>query len=208
MNFIKFLLSKAFLKHILLAVMAIVVIVFVVLKWLNITTNHGEFKEVPDLTGKSIKVVEALLEEQTLRLKIQDCTNYNPDFPKFSVLEQNPEKGTKVKEDRKIYVTLNPSGYKKIKLPDVVGKTKRQAVATLKALDFQIGKVYQKPGFAKDVVMELEYKGKKITTEDLLSRTSVIDIVVSDGSLDFGESAPVESEEKPSEENGESGDQE
>ena len=195
MKIIKFLTSKAFLKQIIIAVVAVVVLVFVVLKWLNITTNHGEFKEVPDLTGKSITVVKALLEEQNLNLKIQDCTNYNPDYPKFSVLEQNPEKGTQVKENRKIYVTLNPSGYKKIKVPNIVGKTKRQAVATLKALEFKIGKITMKPEFAKDVVLGMQFEGKKISEEELLPKKSVIDLIISDGSLDFDEKAPQENNE-------------
>jgi hypothetical protein len=108
-------LSKRFLKQIIVAVLAGLLLVFVVLKWLGMTTNHNEFKEVPDLKGKSITVVKLLLEEQQLKLKIQDCTNYNPDYPKFSVLEQSPRVGSQVKENRKIYVTLNPSGYKKNK---------------------------------------------------------------------------------------------
>lgn len=192
MKIIKFLTSKTFLKQIIIAVIAVVVLVFIVLKWLNITTNHGEFKEVPDLTGKSITVVKALLEEQDLQLKIQDCTNYNPDYPKYSVLEQNPEKGTQVKENRKIYVTLNPSGYKKIKVPNIVGKTKRQAIATLKALEFEVGKITMRPEFAKDVVLGMQHKGNKLTKDEMLPKKSVIDLIISDGSLDFDEEAPQE----------------
>ena len=55
MSLIKFLTSKTFFKQILLAVVALVVLCFILLKWLNITTNHGEFETVPDLTGKSIR---------------------------------------------------------------------------------------------------------------------------------------------------------
>ena len=52
MSIIKFLKSKVFFKQILLAVVAIVVLSFIILKWLNITTNHGDFETVPELKGK------------------------------------------------------------------------------------------------------------------------------------------------------------
>ena len=47
-------------------------------------------------------------------MEIQDSANYNPDYPKFSVIEQDPLAGNQVKENRKIYLTLNPSGYRKV----------------------------------------------------------------------------------------------
>ena len=108
MSIIKFLTSKTFLKQILLAVVALVVLCYVLLKWLNVSTNHGEFETVPDLKGKSISVAQVELQDNNLVMKIQDSANYNPDYPKFSVIEQEPLAGTKVKEDRKIYITLNP----------------------------------------------------------------------------------------------------
>ena len=50
MSIIKFLASKTFLKQLALAIVAIV-FCFIMLKWLNVSTNHGEFETVPDLTG-------------------------------------------------------------------------------------------------------------------------------------------------------------
>lgn len=51
MNLFKFLVSKVFLKQIALAVVATVVLVFLALKWLKSSTNHGDFETVPQLTG-------------------------------------------------------------------------------------------------------------------------------------------------------------
>src|SRR5690606_7919438 len=118
MSIIKFLSSKTFLKQIGIAVGAIIVLTIILMKWLNISTNHGEFETVPNLTGKSISVAEMELKNNNLVMQIQDSANYNPDYPKFSVIEQEPVAGTKVKEDRKIYITLNPSGYRKILVPN------------------------------------------------------------------------------------------
>ena len=181
MSIIKFLTSKTFLKQILLAIAAIVVLSFIMLKWLNISTNHGEFETVPDLTGKSISVAQMALKENNLVMQIQDSANYNPDYPKFSVIEQEPPAGEKVKEDRKIYITLNPSGYRKIAVPDLKEKTYRQAKPTLEALGFKVGKLTYENNIGKDLVLKMTHKGKTINEGDELAKTSVIDLVLGNG---------------------------
>ena len=86
------------------------------------------------------------------------------------------------KQDRKIYLALNPSGYVKISIPKVLGRTLRQGQPTLLAVGFKIGTVTTKPHIS-DQVLELRHKGIKLATGDKLQKTSVIDIVVGDGSL-------------------------
>lgn len=182
MSIIKFLTSKTFLKQILLAVVAIVVLCYVLLKWLNVSTNHGTFETVPDLKGKSINVAQVELEDNKLVMKIQDSANYNPDYPKFSVIEQEPLAGTKVKEDRKIYITLNPSGYRKMNIPEgLIDKTFRQVKPTLEALGFKVGKLTYVNNIGKDMVLKLSHKGKVIKAGDQLAKTSVIDLELGNG---------------------------
>ena len=118
MTFFRFLLTKAFLKQLLLAVLALIVLSFLIMWWLKSTTNHGQKIEVPSLSKLSLDVVEDKLGELDLRYEILDSANYNPDYPKYSVIEQIPKAGKYVKEDRKIYLYLNPSGYRKIQVPD------------------------------------------------------------------------------------------
>ncbi|GAA4893496.1 hypothetical protein GCM10023311_17570 [Flaviramulus aquimarinus] len=182
MSIVKFLVSKTFFKQILLAVVAVVVLCFFILKWLNITTNHGDFETVPDLKGKSINVAQLELEDNNLVMKIQDSANYNPDYPKFSVIEQEPLSGTKVKENRKIYITLNPSGYRKMNVPEgLIDKTFRQVKPTLEALGFKIGRITYVDNLGKDMVLKLSHKGKTIKAGDKLAKTSTIDLVLGNG---------------------------
>ena len=181
MSIIKFLTSKVFFKQLALAVVAIVVLCFIMLKWLNVTTNHGDFETVPDLKGKSIDVAKMELGDNNLVLEIQDSANFNPDYPKYSVIDQNPEAGEKVKENRKIYITLNPSGYRKIAVPNLVGRTFRQAKPTLEALGFQIGKTTYVDDLGKDEVVSMRYQNRKIKKDELLPKTSTIDIVLGNG---------------------------
>ena len=181
MSFFKFLFTKTFLHQLLIAVGVVVVLIFLTLFWLRISTNHSQKIEVPDLAKMSLDVVEEKLDELDLRYVILDSSNYNPDFPKYSVIEQIPSAGEFVKENRKIYLTLNRSSYVFLKIPNIIGKTKRQAAPTLMSMGFQIGKITYKSYIAKDEVLEMRFKGKKIIPGDKLQKTSKIDLVLGDG---------------------------
>jgi beta-lactam-binding protein with PASTA domain len=181
MSIIRFLVSKTFFKQIALAVVALIIICFLALKWLKVSTNHGNFETVPDLTGKSMDVAKIELDQNKLVLQIQDSANYNPNYPKFSVIEQDPVSGEKVKENRKIYVTLNPSGYRKILVPDLKERTLRQAKPTLEALGFEVGKLSYQDNIGKDMVLKMLFEGKAIAPGDMLPKTSKIDLVLGNG---------------------------
>ncbi|MCK5402097.1 MAG: serine/threonine protein kinase, partial [Flavobacteriaceae bacterium] len=58
MSIIKFITSKVFFKQIALAFIAIIILSFLILKWLKYSTNHGQFVEVPTLKGKTLDVVQ------------------------------------------------------------------------------------------------------------------------------------------------------
>lgn len=181
MSFVKFLTSRVFLKQLALAILAILVLSFIVLKWLNVTTNHGEFVTVPELKGKSIKTVKIELDDHNLEMKIQDSANYNPNYPKYSVIEQDPKAGEKVKENRKIYLILNPSGYRKVEVPNILKRTFRQAKPQLQALEFKVGNITYIDNIGKDVVLGMKHDGKVLTPGTMLPLTSTIDLVLGNG---------------------------
>ena len=180
MTFFKFLITKEFLKQLLLAGLALVIFTFLLLWWMGITTNHGQQIEVPDLSRLSIDEVENVLNELDLRYQVLDSANFNSDYPRFTIIEQIPKPGTFVKEDRKIYLTINPSGYRKIKVPEVLGITPRQAKPTLLAMGFQIGDVSTRPHIS-DHVLEMRYKGEKLMPGSDIPKTAIIDLIVGDG---------------------------
>ena len=181
MTFIKFLFTKTFLRQLFYALIAVIIMSFGILMWLKGSTNHDQKIRVPSLAKMLLDDVENKLSELELRFEILDSSNYNPDYPKYSVIEQLPKAGEYVKENRKIYITLNRSGYPYIKIPEVVGRTRRQAEPTLIAMGFEIGKITYRPYIAEDEVLEIRNKGKKITPGDELQKTAIIDLVLGDG---------------------------
>ncbi len=180
MTFLKYLFTKAFLRQLLFAFLALIILSFLVLWWLRSTTNHNQKIEVPSLAKLTLDVVEDRLDELDLRYEILDSANYNPDYPRYTVIEQIPKAGQFVKENRKIYLTINPSDYRKIKVPEVLGKTGRQARPTLLAMGFEIGEVSTRPHIS-DHVLEMRYKGEKLIPGTEIPKTSVIDLIVGDG---------------------------
>jgi|SRR5690554_184080 beta-lactam-binding protein with PASTA domain len=181
MSFFRFLFTKTFLKQLALAIVVLILLVFAIMWWLRVTTNHNQKIAVPDLSELTLDKVEEKLAEYDLRYEILDSANYNPDYPKYSVIEQIPEPGKFVKENRKLYLTLNPSGYRDIEVPDVLGKTLRQVEPTLLAMGFQIGTISYKPHIS-DNVLEMRYQGKVLNPGESIPKTSKIDLIVGDQS--------------------------
>lgn len=181
MTFFQFLFTKTFLKQLLYAVLVGIGLVILILWWLRLSTNHGQKIAVPDLSKLTIEQAEEKLEELDLQYEILDSTNYNPEFPYQTVIEQIPKAGRFVKEDRKIYLSINRSGYPMIEIPPVIGKTLRQAEPTLRAVGFQIGQIRYRKYIAKDEVLELVHQGRKINPGEELEKTAVIDLVLGDG---------------------------
>jgi len=182
MGLFQFVTSKLFLKQVIFAVIGLFIFVFIIFKWLNISTNHNQKIEVPDLSKMSLLKVEETLKELDLRWVVIDSASYNPNYPKKSVISQNPETGDFVKENRKVYITLNPSNYKDVEIPNLFGKTKRQVTAQLKAIGFRVStnNVYVSD-IAKDVVRGLKFNEKDLKAGDKIPKNSLITLKLGDG---------------------------
>ncbi len=182
MSLIKFVTSKTFLKQLIFAAIGLIVFVFAIMKWLNVTTNHDQKIEVPKLEKMSLKAVEDKLEDLDLNFVVIDSASYNPNFPPKSVIEQSPEAGDFVKEQRKIYITLNPSGYADVEIPDLFGRTKRQATSQLLSIGFRVSsKEILVKDIAKDVVRGLKFNGKELKMGDKVPKNSMITLMLGDG---------------------------
>ncbi|NDV44560.1 PASTA domain-containing protein [Flagellimonas sediminis] len=193
-NFLNFLKSKTFLIQLGLAVVAIVVLVILTMQWLKGTTNHGEFVEVPDFSKMSVSEMRKAVEEAGLRYQVLDSSNYNPDYPRFSILDQNPPAGNKVKANRKIYFTVNPSGYKKVSVPDIIQVTQRNATSMLRAVGLEVERVTYIDELGKDMVYNIKFKGKYIKPGDKLPKTSKIELICGNGTIPGSAKVKAESE--------------
>jgi beta-lactam-binding protein with PASTA domain len=181
MGIFNFLKSKTFFKTLLKMFLLTILIVFMLRYWLGCTTNHNQKIVVPDLSQMSLLKVKSTLDKLDLNYVIQDTMSFNPKFAPLTVIEQNPKTGDLVKENRKIYLSLNSNGFRKIKLPNLLGKTKRHVESELKSLGFKIGTFSYIPDRGKNVVRGLSYNGKKIFEGDMIPKNAKINLVLGKG---------------------------
>lgn len=185
MSWKKFLTSPVFFKNLAIALVIVAVSIFGVMKFLSVATNHGEEIPVPNLAKMSLEKAEERLNDIDLELHLLDTVDYNPAFPPYSIVEQDPLPAVTVKDGRKVYVKINSGGYAKVVLPELVQKTYRQALSTLRALGLQEGDVKYVEYMAKDVVLEVKQNGKTLKAGDKILKSSKIDFVLGDGKTGF-----------------------
>ena len=182
-NFFKFLISKSFLIQIGLALVVLLIIILGTLTWLKSTTNHGDMVEVPDFSKMSVLDMRKAIEDADLRYEVLDSANFNPEYPRFSIIEQNPKAGNSVKEGRKIYFTVNPSGYKKVTVPNVIQVTQRNAQSMLRAVGLDVERVTYIDEIGKNMVYYVKYKGKRVTEGQKIPKTSKVELVCGNGRI-------------------------
>jgi len=181
MSLVNYLKSRVFIGQAIAALVIIAVLAYLFMHWLTFTTDHGHEITLPNLAKLTEEQVEDKLDELDLDYVLLDSVDYNKDFPKYSVVEQDPLPGAKVKVGRKVYIKINSSGFSSVRIPDLIQKTYREAVPTLKALGLEEGTITYIPNLGKDMVLEMRFKGRNIKAGDRVLKASKIDLVLGDG---------------------------
>ncbi|TRX42814.1 PASTA domain-containing protein [Flavobacterium restrictum] len=193
MSLRKYLTSRVFFGQVLIALAIIAVLGYLFMHWLTFTTDHGNEVVVPDLSKLTEEQVEDKLDALDLDYVLLDSVDFRGDYPKFSVVEQDPLPGMHVKVGRKVYIKINASGFSSVRVPDLIEKTYREAVPTLKALGLQEGVITYIPNLGKDMVLEMRYKGRNLKVGDRVLKSSKIDLVLGDGKASYEDEGAVDS---------------
>ncbi len=181
----RYLTSRVFFAQLLAAVAVIGLLGFLLIKWLTYATNHNQVVVVPNLERFTEDEVEERLDKLNLDYVMLDTVDYNPAYPKMTVVEQDPVAGMEVKEGRKVYIKLNSNGYTSVKLPNFIQQTFREVENTLKALHLEVGDKEYVPDIGKDMVLEVKMNGKVLKPGDKVLKSSKIDLVLGDGNAGF-----------------------
>ncbi len=143
-------------------------------------TNHSESITVPNLEGMKIEELPEFLTQHDLRFAVDDSA-YSESSPPLSVLRQFPKAGSKVKEGRMIYVSVNRVTPPTLPLPDLPGASLTNAEVVLKSNELRRGRILYETGPFTNLVKEMRYKGKMIVPGTRIPKGAVIDLVVTDG---------------------------
>ena len=181
MGLFKFIFSKTFLIQLVLAIIFVVVLGYAAMQWLDYTTNQGERIEVPNLAELSLSEVETMLKEKDLRYEILEDSSYSSEYLPYTVLQQNPAADSKVKENRKIYLTINSKVPPKIKMPNIINGSVKNAQLILKSYDLKLGQIKYVPDLAMNAVIKIYKDGDSLSVDELIEKGSIIDLDVGDG---------------------------
>ncbi len=163
-----FIFSKTFLKHLGLIILFIAVVITAILWWLDIYTNHGQKLVLPDYSNVKVDKATKDAKERKFVIIVDDSTHI-VGKPGGIIIAQNPKPGAKVKENRKIYVTVtkyNPDKIKINDLPLLYGRNfeaKKRELAILK-INSKI-KGYKYDIGSPNYILEVFYNGKSIISK-------------------------------------------
>lgn len=143
-------------------------------------TNHGETITVPNLQGIAYGELDEHLTKRSLRYEVNDST-FTSEYPPFTVMKQYPKAGAQVKENRKIFLSLNAKNPPLVKAPRLIDSSVKNAQLVLKSYGLELGEIEYKPDLAANAVLEQRYKGKPIEEGTSIPKGSKIDLVVGDG---------------------------
>lgn len=130
-------------RLVFLVLVPLLIILFLILLFDKIimpaVTRQGDEFMLPDLVGQKISDVQISLDDLELGYEIA-AQEYAPGEEEGIILSQYPRAGTQVKSGRIIKLTLS-LGQKLILVPDVSGRSVRQAMLDLEAVGLVVGEV-------------------------------------------------------------------
>ena len=190
-EFFSFKTNKYFWLNMIAMMAVVILLLFGVLKWLDVYTRHGEAVVVPDVKGMTVGEAEMLLRNHGLVCVVSD-SNYVKNKPAGSILELNPSAGQKVKEGRTIYLTINTLDVPLRLVPDVADNSSvRQAQAKILAAGFKLSENELISG-EKDWVYGVKYKGRQLNMGDKVPVGATLTLLVGDGETQVQDSDSLE----------------
>lgn len=180
MKLVDFLKSKDFFKHLIIAIVLAIVILSTTFMMLNIYTQHGDSFPLPDFKKLDKQEAVELAGEHDIEIEVTDSV-YQDEWPKGTVVKQNPSAGFHVKEGRTIFLTMNAQNPEMVKMPNVVGLSHRSAKATLNNSGLKIGKLIHVPDIAINNVLKQQINGDKVDPGQTIPKGTKIDLVLGKG---------------------------
>ncbi len=191
--------KNPFVWNFLLMIVVGCALIYGTLAWLDYYTRHNEAVIVPDVKGLSMNEAKSFFDNTGLRYNVIDSV-FSNDVNPGAIVEVVPEPGSKVKEGRIVFVTINALTAQMAIIPEVADLSFRQAYALLRSLGFKNIEVKFVPGDYKDLAVGVERNAQMINRGERVPLASTLTLIISNGekeidslSLDSLNVMPVES---------------
>lgn len=165
------------IRNLVTAVVIASLLIVGAMVFLNIATKHNQELIVPDFTNMTVAEAEAAAAQVGMRVEVTDSV-YAKRIRKGAVRDQNPEPGSKVKEGRRISLTINALNAKKVTMPNLVGLSMRQALAELQSRGLVLGKLIYVQDMATNNVLRQLKGNREFPPGKTVEADTEIDLVV------------------------------
>lgn len=169
--------SNWIVRNLLIALVLVVLLVVGAMVFLNVATKHNQELVVPDFSNMTVSEAEYAAEQAGMRVEVTDSV-YAKRMRKGAVRDQNPSPGARVKEGRRISLTINALNAKKVTMPNLVGLSMRQAMAELQSRGLVLGKLIYVEDLATNNVIRQLRGNREIAPGRTVETETVIDLVV------------------------------
>lgn len=115
-------------KYVLIVIALFVVVAMILTGW-YFMAGPGQRVDVPKITGRNYKEATKVLSSKGLTSKKTEA--YSDSVPSGVVISTDPDPGTSIHPSSTITVTVS-LGIEKVKVPDVLGKTEKEAREALR----------------------------------------------------------------------------
>jgi beta-lactam-binding protein with PASTA domain len=173
-------LKNPFVSTLLLAIVISGVLVYGTLKWLDSYTLHNKAIVVPDVKGLPLEEAAVFLSDKGLRFNVIDSV-FSKNVRPGTIVEVSPSVGSKVKQGRIVFITVNALTSQMAAVPNVRDLSFRQAYSLLKANGFESIEIEYVTGTYKDLAVDVELHGRTLEEGERVQLSAPLVLKVSNG---------------------------
>lgn len=164
----RFLTSGIFLKNFAGIVATVALLLFLTFWWMKCYTKHGESLQVHNYIGMDLDDAVKKAKKKSFNIVVSDSI-YLPDKASNTVLNQNPQPLSRVKENRKIYLTVTKSEPDLVPIPDLLGGNDDYKTYSRKLERLRVKSKINSRRFSNkleaNTILEVIYQGDTITEQ-------------------------------------------
>lgn len=180
MSFLYFLGQKKFYLHFLIAIVLSLFLIWAVLKFMDVFTQHGDVYIVPDFNGQTLKQMTNKGYNDYFVFEVIDSV-YFKSRKKGTVVQQSPSPGSKVKQGRHMYLTIVAQTPEKVLMPNLKNLSLRQALVTLESSGLLVGELEYVQYFARNAVIDQLINDEPVEPGTELRKGAIINLVLGKG---------------------------
>ena len=170
-------------RNLLLAAAFIIVLIIAASILLRVVTKHGKTVTAPDFTNLTVAEAQELAHSSHVSVKVVDSV-FVRRLSGGVVYRQLPKAGSKVKEGRSIFLTINSVVPRKVVMPNLYGYSVTEARSELQNRGLNMGYLNYVRDIATNTVLEQMVDGVEVKAGDLVVSGSTVDLTVAVASED------------------------